>query len=136
MISVAVGSLIRYYRINPKEEIKNMILKAVKDLCDNARLDNGLFYYKELPSLKRLGNNPLILEALSIAYELSGDVEFIKAGIPTLKYVMSYKAAGISFSKRLEEDSLIQGQMGTKNFAQLMVPVTVFYVIASNLNLL
>ena len=136
MISVAVGSLMRYYRVSPQEKIKGMILRAVKDLCDNARLENGLFYYKELPSLKRLGNNPLILEALTIAYELSGDEEYIKAGLPTLKYVMSYKAAGLSFNKRIEEDSLIQGSMGTKSFAQLMIPVTVFYVTAQNLGLL
>ncbi len=136
MISVAVGSLMRYYRVRPQDKIKNMILRAVKDLCDNARLENGLFYYKELPSLKRLGNNPLILEALTIAYELSGDKEFIKAGLPTLKYVMSYKAAGVSFNKRIEEDSLIQGSMGTKSFAQLMIPVTVFYVAAEKLGLL
>ncbi len=136
MISVAVGSLMRYYRVRPQDKIKNMILRAVKDLCDNARLENGLFYYKELPSLKRLGNNPLILEALTIAYELSGDKEFIKAGLPTLKYVMSYKAAGVSFNKRIEEDSLIQGSMGTKSFAQLMIPVTVFYVTAEKLELL
>lgn len=136
MISVAVGSLMRYYRVKPQEKIKGMILRAVKDLCDNARLENGLFYYKELPSLKRLGNNPLILEALTIAYELSGDKEYIKAGLPTLKYVMSYKAAGLSFNKRIEDDSLIQGSMGTKSFAQLMIPVTVFYVKASELGLL
>lgn len=136
MISVAVGSLMRYYRVHPQEKIKAMILRAVRDLCDNARLENGLFYYKELPSLKRLGNNPLILEALTIAYELSGDEEYIRAGLPTLKYVMSYKAAGLSFNKRIEEDSLIQGAMGTKSFAQLMIPVTVFYVAADRLGVL
>lgn len=136
MISVAVGSLMRYYRVRPQAKIKDMILRAVQDLCNNARLENGLFYYKELPSLKRLGNNPLILEALTIAYELSGNKEYIKAGIPTLKYVMSYKAAGVSFNKRIEEDSLIQGGIGTKNFAQLMIPVTVFYVTAEKLGLL
>ncbi len=136
MISVAVGSLMRYYRVRPDEKIKGMILRAVKDLCDNARLENGLFYYKELPSLKRLGNNPLILEALTIAYELSGDEEYIKAGMPTLKYVMSYKAAGISFKKTVIDDSVIRGGMGTKGFAQLMIPVTVFYVAAQKLNLL
>ncbi|MDO4300683.1 MAG: hypothetical protein Q4D26_04730 [Clostridia bacterium] len=136
MISVAAGSLMRYYRVCPREKTKEMILRAVKDLCDNARLENGLFYYKELPSLKRPGNNPLILEALAIAYELSGDEEYIKAGLPTLKYVMSYKAAGVSFDKRIEEDSLIQGNAGTKSFAQLMIPVTVFYVTAQRLGLL
>ncbi len=136
MIAVAVGSLMRYYRVRPQQKIKDMILRAVKDLCDNARLENGLFYYKELPSLKRLGNNPLILEALTIAYELSGDEEYIKAGLPTLKYVMTYKAGGPSFKKTIAENSLIQGSASTKSFAQLMIPVTVFYVAADRLGLL
>lgn len=136
MISVAVGSLMRYYRVRPNADIKRMILHAVDDLCDNARLDNGLFYYKELPSLKRLGNNPLIMEALSIAYELTGDRKYIEYGMPTLKYVLSFKPAGVTYAKRIEENALIQGHMGTKSFAQMMIPVTVFYKYASELGLM
>ncbi len=136
MISVAVGSLMRYYRVRPNDEIKRMILHAVDDLCDNARLDNGLFYYKELPSLKRFGNNPLILEALSIAYELTGDKKYIKYGLPTLRYVISFKPAGVNYSKRIAEGSLIQGGMGTKSFAQMMIPVTLYYKYAAELGLL
>lgn len=136
MISVAVGSLMRYYRVRPNAEIKRMILNAVDDLCENARLDNGLFYYKELPSLKRFGNNPLILEALSIAYELTGDGKYIKCGMPTLKYVMSFKPAGVNYAKRKAEGAVIQGGMGTKSFAQMMIPVTLFYKYASELKLI
>ncbi len=136
MISVAVGSLMRYYRVRPNAEIKRMILNAVDDLCENARLDNGLFYYKELPSLKRFGNNPLILEALSIAYELTGDKKYIEYGLPTLKYVISFKPAGVNYAKRIAEGSLIQGGMGTKSFAQMMIPVTLYYKYASELGLL
>lgn len=46
-----------------------MILAAVGDPVENARLDKGLFYYKELPSIQRMGNNAIILEALAIAYD-------------------------------------------------------------------
>ncbi len=136
MISVAVGSLMRYYRVRPNDDIKRMILKAVDDLCENARLDNGLFYYKELPSLKRFGNNPLILEALSIAYELTGNKKYIEYGLPTLKYVVSFKPAGVNYAKRIEEGSLIQGGMGTKSFAQMMIPVTLFYKYGAELGLI
>jgi hypothetical protein len=126
MISVAVASLMRYYRVRPQEKIKAMILRAVDDLMENARLDNGLFYYKELPSLKRFGNNPIILEALTIAYELTGNTEYLKAGIPTLEYVVARGANG-GGAKKIVEDTVMSGMQGTKNFAQLMTPVTTFY---------
>ena len=128
MISVAVASLMRYYRVRPQEKIRAMILRAVDDLVENARLDNGLFYYKELPSLKRFGNNPIILEALAIAYELTGDNRYLKAGIPTLKYILSIGAGGGGAGqKRSVEDTVLSVGPGTKNFAQLMIPVTTFY---------
>ena len=127
MISVAACSLMRYYRINKDPAIKDMILAAVDDLVENARLDNGLFYYKELPSLKRLGNNPIILEALAAAFELTGDRKYLEAGIPTFKYVMTFKGSGLSGGKTVVNDTVLNGTTGTKNFAQMFIPFTTFY---------
>lgn len=127
MISVAICSLMRYYRISKNSEIKNMILEAVDDLLENARLDNGLFYYKELPSLKRLGNNPIILEALTYAYELTGDKKYLEAGIPTFKYSMQKTGTSFGGDKKIIEDTVMVGGIGTKGFAQMMVPYTIFY---------
>lgn len=127
MISVAVGSLMRYYRVSGDKRVRDMILRAVDDLVENARLENGLFYYKELPSLKRDGNNPIILEALSIAYELTGDKKYLEAGVPTLKYVLKYAAPGGGGKKMIDGDTVRTGAPGTKSFAQLMIPVTTYY---------
>lgn len=127
MISVAIGSLMRYYRVRPQQKVKDMILRAVDDLMENARLDNGLFYYKELPSLKRFGNNPIIMEALAIAYELTGDTKYLEAGIPTLKFVMSRKTGGKGGSKFEVGDTVMSNGPGTKGFAQLMIPVATYY---------
>jgi hypothetical protein len=131
MISVAVGSLMRYYRVKKNENIKKMILEAVDDLCENARLENGLFYYKELPSLKRLGNNPLILEALTIAYELTGNKKYLEAGLPTFKYLMMNKAPNVGGTKTVNGDAVIVSGKGTKSFAQIMVPFTTYYTALS-----
>ncbi len=136
MIGVAVGSLMRYYRIRPDEKIKNMILRAVDDLCDNAMLECGLFYYKELPSLQRLSINPTVLEALAIAYELTGNKKYIVKGIPTLKHIMANSAPKISMSKNIIEDTVMVGNVGTKSFAQMMIPVAAFYKAASDEGLL
>ncbi|MBQ7265364.1 MAG: hypothetical protein IJS61_04620 [Firmicutes bacterium] len=139
MIAIAVNSLMRYYDICPtpslKEHIKDMVLEAVDDIIENCRLDNGLFYYKELPSLQRNGNNPIILEALSYAYEITGDKKYIEAGLPTLEYVTSLTPSASQAKKHIES-SVLYGTGGSKNFAQMMIPITVFYKFASDLALI
>lgn len=136
MIAIAVGSLMRYYRIQPQDRIRDMILRSVDDLLENALLDNGLFYYKELPSLKRLGNNTIILEALTIAYELTGDLKYLQAGIPTFKSAISNTSVSIGGTKKIVGDALITNGPGTKSFAQSFWPLTTFYKAATTHNLL
>lgn len=130
MISVAVGSLMRYYRIRPEERIKNMIVDAVQDMVDNCILENGFFYYKELPSLRRLGTNTLVLEALTNAYELTGDVNFLKQGLVTFNNTIKNDQGFPGFSKQIKGDALIIKGPGPKGFAQSFYPIVTFYVAA------
>lgn len=127
MISVAVGSLMRYYREFPREDIKNMILSAVDDMLENCVMDNGYFYYKELPSLSRVGNNPLVLEALAIAYELTGERRYLEAGKKTFDANIAGSAGMVGSEKRAIEDAVLVGNSPTKRFAQMMVPMAVYY---------
>lgn len=136
MISVAVGSLMRYYRVFKDEEVKKMILKAVDDLVDNCLMDNGLFYYKELPSLNRLGSNTLLLEALTIAYELTGNTEYLKYGKRTFAVNISAPAPSVVGVKSIVEDAVIQKTNGTKNFAQCFIPISVYYKALADNNML
>ena len=136
MISVAVASLMRYYRVRPQEKVRDMILRAVDDLVENARLDNGLFYYKELPSLKRFGNNPIILEALTIAYELTGKASYLEAGIPTFKFIFNRSMPSFGGQKKSIGDTVTTSGPGTKSFAQMMTPVTAYYVACVKENIL
>ncbi len=46
MISVAVGSLMRYYRIRPDESIRDLIIHAIDDMCENCMLADDLFTIK------------------------------------------------------------------------------------------
>lgn len=128
MISVAIGSLMRYYRIFPSEELKQMLLEAVDDLIEHAMLPCGLFYYKELPSLNRLGTNGLLLEALTIAYELSGDASYLKYGKLTFERAVREAVPGTGGEKQHVEDAVLTKGAGTKNFAQIFLPFTVYYV--------
>lgn len=127
MIAVAVGSLMRYYREFPRGDIKELILKAVDDLLENCMMDNGYFFYKELPSLSRVGNNPLVLEALAIAYELTGDDKYLQAGMRTFRANIRSSMDGGSTTKRIVEDTVLMGNASTKRFAQMFVPIATYY---------
>lgn len=127
MISVAVGSLMRYYRVFPEEEVKEMMLNAIDDLVENCLMDNGLFYYKELPSLMRNGGNTLLLEAMTIGYELTGDTKYLEYGRRTFWKNIQEPAPGVGGAKRIVEDTVISGSAGTKNFGQCFIPLSVYY---------
>ncbi len=136
MIAVAIGSLMRYYRVSPKDEIRTMILDAVDDLVENCLMDNGLFHYKELPSLNRLGNNTLILEALTYAWELTGDSRYLRYGLPTFRSAVEGTKRSAGGSKSVVDDALINAGDGTKTFAQSFLPLSLFYKAAADCGLL
>lgn len=128
MIAVAIGSVMRYYREFPDASLKNMILEAVDDLVENCYMERtGLFYYKELPSLERLGNNTLLLEALAIAYELTGDGSYLRYGEQTFRKAVCETSGGSLGKKTIYGDAVIVGSGGTKNFAQSFIPLAVYY---------
>lgn len=137
MISVAIGSVMRYYREFPDEGLKDMMLRAVDDLIENAYMeDYGCFYYKELPSLNRLGTNTLLLEALVIAYELSGDVKYLEPGLDTFWTAVKSPAAGAVGRKTIVGDAVVVGNGSSKNFAQCFIPMATYYRAASENGLL
>ena len=128
MISIAVGSLMRYYNLFPREDLKGMILRAVDDLIANCYVKEwGIFYYKELPSLSRMGTNTLLLEALTAAYDLTKDKKYLEYGMETFNNAISEKQPYQGSSKRHEEDAVLVGSISSKNFAQSMLPIAVFH---------
>lgn len=135
MISIAVNSLMRFYRINPEERIKNMIISAVKDMVENCLMDNGLFYYKELPSLRRLGTNTLILEALVYAYEFTGDLKFLEVGMETFNIAVKEGPSQKGGKQNIGDAVIMQGA-GPKGFAQSFYNIVSFYRAAQENGLL
>ena len=127
MISVAAGSVMRYYRVFPREDIKQMLIRAIDDIVENCTLDNGLFYYKELPSLSRNGNNTLLLESLAIAYELTGDKKYLEYGFKTFETnINNTGRAGVG-SKKVIDDAVVVSGDSTKGFAQSFIPLVTYY---------
>lgn len=128
MISVAVGSLMRYYRVFPSDELKTMMLNAVDDLIQSCYMERtGLFYYKELPSLDRLGNNTLLLESLAIAYELTGDAKYLSYGEQTFKKAIHEPSGGSLGKKTIYGDAVVAGNGSPKNFGQCFIPLATYY---------
>ena len=124
MIAVGVSSLMCLYRAQPSDRLKNLIINTVDDMIENCMI-NGLFYYKELPSLRYTMSVPCMLEALSAAYALSGDKKYIEAGLPTLNEILK-SGGGRSFDKRIEGDAVICAGASPKAFAQTHLPVALF----------
>jgi len=128
MISVAVGSLMRYYRIFPSEELKTMMVNAVDDLIENCYMERtGLFYYKELPSLNRLGINTLLLESLVTAYELTGNVQYLKYGEQTFLRALHEQPGSSLGKKTIYGDAVVAGNGSPKNFGQCFIPLATYY---------
>ncbi len=135
MISVAVGSVMRYYREFPDESIKGMLLRAIDDIIENCYLDCGLFYYKELPSIARLGNNTLLLEALAIGYELTGDTKYLEPGMKTF-YNSVYGPVDKGIKKKEHKgDVVVNAGASTKTFAQCFIPTITYYKAISDNNM-
>lgn len=126
MIAIAVGSLMRYYKIKPEKSLKTMILSAVDDMIDNCRLPSGLFFYKELPSLQRPSFNCLVLEALAFAFELTGDVKYLEAGVMTYKY-RSNSGSSNNTKTLVDNYTLITAGVGPKVFAQSYHPLAIYH---------
>ncbi len=132
MISVAIGSVMRYYREFPDPALKEMMLRAVDDLIENCYVEKwGVFYYKELPSLNWPGYNTLLLEALAIAYELTGDVNYLRPGIVTFKKTIADPVPGRVGTKKHVQDAVVVGNGSSKIFAQSMIPLAAYYRAAS-----
>ncbi len=132
MISVAVISLERYYSATGDGSVRAMMVEAVDDLIENGMTEQGLFYYKELPSLRKNGHNPLVLEALAVAYKYTGDRKYLEAGKRTLERIMANPPA-VSNKKVKVEDAVLIGNVSPKNFAQGFLPIARYYAATANI---
>jgi len=132
MISIAVCSLMRYYRVRPSDGLKNLIVGAVDDLIENAKTKCGLFYYKELPSLRQATAGTQTLEALAYAFELTRDRKYISAGIESFKKELAPvigegESEGSIYDKKKIGDAVVSGGASPKTFSFSHIPTAVYY---------
>ncbi|MDH7569296.1 MAG: hypothetical protein QHJ73_06890 [Armatimonadota bacterium] len=130
MIAVAANSLMRYYRVRPEPRVQRMIVHAVRDLLEHCLMPDGRFYYKELPSLQRRGASLLVLEALAYAYELSGDLQFLHAGLPSFRIAVAEAGRSRDFTGpkfQAGDAVIVPDGAGPKAFAAGVPQILVFY---------
>ena len=68
----------------------------------------------------------MLLEAMAIGYELTGDRRYLECGIKTFRLQASRKP-GLNMTKRIAEDAVLVGTGPTKSFAQAFLPMVTYY---------
>ena len=131
MISIACGSLIRYHRVTGDERIAELVPHEMRAVIETCLGRDGLFVYKDIPSLHRRGAGFYVLEALAAAYELSGEAWFLEVGLPTLREQLS-GGGRTGFTAGREhvpaEQCVVFGHgQGPKRYASEWLPLMTYY---------
>ncbi len=144
MIAIAVNALKAYHQVTGDDSVKELILNEVDALLEHALLDNGLFYYKEFPSVQHPIFNGLALEALAYAYRLSGDRGYILKGMRTLESIlinMNFQLLVSPGGRKTVADGAIFKEAlpvppGGQSYGTTIGPLIHFLVAADELDLL
>ena len=67
------------------ERAKQIAVAVADDIIEHGLTVFGLPYYKELPSLRRLGAGVMVVELLAYVYRLTGDRKYVEAGLPSVE---------------------------------------------------
>jgi len=137
MISLTVNSFARYLLIEDDERVKNLIVKTMDDLLAHCLGPDGIFYYKELPSLRRLAPTPHVLEALTYAYRITGQEDYLKVAARQFAALVEQPIGAEGGKKYVDlSGAVIRGQGGGRIFADKYTSILIFAAEAAKLGLL
>ncbi len=140
MMHVGVVGLYRYYGIVGDKRVRSTLLTVIDDIvkeCLNPRLN--MFLGKMHPSIRFQNLNGMVLESLAIAYELTGDVSYLKKGLGMFNWMTVENQPPIydfSKEKRDEFTVIYTCPIGPKRAAQSLIPLLHYYSAAMKENLL
>jgi len=119
MNSITGNSLAHYLLIEDDSRVRELIVGIADDLIANCLGPDGVFYYKELPSLRTISPSPHVLELLANAFRISGDESYLKIATRQFAASIDMKSTrGDSGPKRLDESgAVIRGNGGARQFA-------------------
>ncbi len=137
MISLTVNSFARYLLIEKDERIERLIVDVMDDLIEHCIGPDGLFFYKELPSLQRSAPTPHALEALTYAYRITGNVEYLRIAVRHFAALTASPVEGAGGVKRIDPSgAVVAGNGGARIFADKYTSLLIFAAEAAPLGLL
>ena len=137
MISLTVNSFARYLLIEDNERVKRLIVAVMDDLIEHCLGPDGVFYYKELPSLQRTAPTPHALEALTYAWRISGDERYLRVATNTFAALMANLEGRESGPKFADSSgAVIDGVGGGRIFADKYTSLILYAGAAAPLGLL
>lgn len=137
MISLTANSFARYLLIEDDERIKTLIVETMDDLLEHCLGPDGLLFYKEFPSLQRVSATPHALEALTHAYRITGNQEYLKVATRHFAALVDKPSAGKQGGKYLDPSgAVVDGKGGGRNFADKYSSILVFASEAAPLGFL
>jgi hypothetical protein len=127
MISLTVNSFSRYLLIEDDERVKKLIVEVVDDLLEHCLGADGIFFYKELPSLQRSAPTPHALEALTHAYRITQDERYLRIAARQFAALAAQPIGARGGAKYLDvSGAVIAGQGGGRIFADKYISILLF----------
>ena len=137
MISLTVNSFARYLLVEDNAQVKQLIVAVMDDLIEHCLGPDGVFYYKELPSLQGTAPTPHALEALTYAWRIRGDERYLRVATNTFAALMANlegKESGPKFAD--PSGAVIDGAGGGRIFADKYTSLILYAGAAAPLGLL
>ncbi|MEM7131816.1 MAG: hypothetical protein AAF702_36215 [Chloroflexota bacterium] len=137
MISLTVNSFARYLLIDKEPRVERLIVNVMDDLIEHCIGPDGIFYYKELPSLQRTAPTPHVIEALAYTYRITGNQEYLRIGARQLAALVN-RPEGMDGGAKFIDSSgaVITGRGGGRIFADKYTSILLFAAEAAPLGLL
>jgi hypothetical protein len=127
MISLTANSFARYLLIEDDERVKRLIVKTVQDMLAHCLGPDGLPFYKELPSLRHSAPTPHFLEALTHAYRITGDAEYLKIATRSFAALSGQSTVATHTAKFVDDSgAVISGVGGGRIFASTYPSVRLY----------
>jgi hypothetical protein len=140
MISLTVNSFARYLLIEDDTglvaRVKTLIVETVDDMLAHCLGPDGIAYYKELPSLRRTAPTFHLLEALTHAYRITGDVKYLK--VATRHFAAMDFSIDVQRRAKYHDDSgaVIANEGRGRFFADRYTSLLIYAAAATPLGLL
>jgi len=128
MVFIAANALARYLLVEEDERVKKLIVQTADDMIEYCIGPGGLFYYKELPSLRVPAPTMHAIEGLAHAFRLTGERRYLEVAARQFEAFLEGGVAGRGGPKRyLERDrAVVHGNGNGRGFASTYTSVILF----------